>query len=339
MLPGVPKTLSPSAPHDLTVVVLSWNTRDLTLRALRAIPAACAPFRAKAICVDNASGDGSASAARAALPDGLVIENAYNLGFAKGNNVALPYVEGRAVCFLNSDTEASPGSLAALLSYLDARPSVGIVAPPLVGEDGTRLRTAWGIATVPNLLHLYTPLGWLGFGAWETARVRTRSGPATASGPVESVTGACMMVRADLCRALGGFDPGYPFYYEDQDICWRSRRAGAEVHLAGEGPAVLHVGGASSKKAKGAMSIAHVRGMLRLQRKRLTPLQFALFAPALKVGLLMRRTADLALAPIRYTSRLARGQRSRGSRGLKTAAERLRLYDRDLRMLLRSWGD
>src|SRR5438034_349247 len=67
---------------DISVVVLSWNTRDLTLSALRSVEAAVAPLRGEAVCVDNASRDGTAAAVREALPGVRVIENAENLGFA-----------------------------------------------------------------------------------------------------------------------------------------------------------------------------------------------------------------------------------------------------------------
>src|SRR5437773_2256280 len=107
---------------DISVVVLSWNTRELTLSALRSVEAAVAPLRGEAVCVDNASRDGTAAAVREALPGVRVIENAENLGFARGNNAALPVLRGRYACFLNSDAEASPGALAYVVRYLDAHP-------------------------------------------------------------------------------------------------------------------------------------------------------------------------------------------------------------------------
>src|SRR5207237_148063 len=86
---------------DLTVVVLAWNTRDLVLEALRAVDAGAAPRSVETICVDNASADGTAAAVRAAFPQVRLIESPVNLGFARGNDLALPHARGRYVCFLN----------------------------------------------------------------------------------------------------------------------------------------------------------------------------------------------------------------------------------------------
>ena len=82
---------------------------------------------------------------------------------------------------------------------------------------------------------------------------------------------------------------------------------------------MVHVGGASSKGSEGAKWLPHVQGMLRLQRKRLTPMQFAILAPCLKAGLFVRRLCDLLLAPVRYASRRLRGQRARAARGMALA--------------------
>jgi GT2 family glycosyltransferase len=326
-------------PADLTVVVLSWNTRDLTVRALAAVPAACAPFRAKVVCVDNASRDGSAAAVRAALPGVLVIENEANLGFARGNNVALRAVEGRAVCFLNSDTEASPGSLGATLAYLDAHPRVGIACPPLVYGDGSRQRSAWGVPTVPSILHQYTPLGWVGFGASERRRVREVGWNVHASGPVECVAGACLVIRRDLCERFGGFDPGYPFYHEDVDLCLRARQAGWEVHVVHDAPRVVHVGGVSARLAKGATHVRFVQGTMRLQRKRLSPLAFAVFGCAFKIGLLWRTSWNLAHAPLRYALRRLQGRHERARVSMLGTLDHMHLLEHDLVPFVRAWGE
>ena len=91
--------------------------------------------------MDNASADGTADAVRSALPTVEVIENAENLGFARGNDVAIPLLEGRASCFLNSDAVPAPGSFEAAVAYLDAHPTVGAVGPRLQNADGSAQRS------------------------------------------------------------------------------------------------------------------------------------------------------------------------------------------------------
>lgn len=324
----------PTAP-DLTVVVLSWNTKDLTRRALAAARAACAPYAARVVCVDNASADGSADAVAAAFPDVVLVRNARNLGFARGNAAAEPHLAGRAVVFLNSDTEARPGSLAAVLAHLDAHPEVGVASPPLVGDDGAPQRVAWGVPTALALLHQYTPLGFLGVGRRASRRERAiEAAPST--GPVEAVSGAAMMVRRDLWERLGGFDVGYPFYVEDVDLCWRARRLGAQVHQVLGGPVVVHRGGASAALAGGDARLPLLLGLLRLQRKRLAPGAYVAFAAAFKAGVVARSAWEIARAPTLAAARALRGRRARARRTLATAAARARFLERDLLRFLRA---
>lgn len=323
------------APPDLTVVVLSWNTRDLTLRALAAAAPACAPYRARVVCVDNASDDGTVAAVRARLPHVRVVENAENVGFARGNNAAMGALEGRHVVFLNSDTEASPGSLGAVVTYLDARPAVGVAAPPLVGEDGLPQRSAWGVPTALAMLHQYTPLGWFGVGRRATRRQRD-VGRGARTGPVEAVSGAAMVVRRDLAERLGGFDPGYPFYFEDVDLCWRARRAGAEVHFVAEAPTVRHVGGASAGPLDRRLRLPLLVGAVRFQRKRLGPLAFGAFAGLFVLGVVARSLWEIVRAPVVAPLRRLRGHPERARRTGDVARARLRFLERDVAALLRS---
>lgn len=328
-------TVSPLA-ADLTVVVLSWNTRDLTLAALAAVDGAAAPLVAKTICVDNASADGSAAAVRARFPGVQVIENAENLGFARGNDVALPYVEGRVVVFLNSDTEAAPGSLAHVVRFLDAHPEVGIASPGLLHADGRPQRTAWPIPTVPMLLHQYTPLGWLGVGASAARRLRPPRDAKQEAGKVEAVAGACLAIRRDLCARLGGFDPDYRFYVEDVDLCWRAAKEGFATHLVTDGPPVLHHGGQSAAIAGTALRLPLLRGMLRLTRKRLSPARAAFFEPAFKLGVLARAALEALRAPLWAVLRRLRGRAERARRTIDTARDRIAFLERDVAAFLRS---
>ena len=321
---------------DLTVVVLSWNTRDLTVAAVSAVSLACAPFRVLTICVDNASADGSADAVRHACPEVLVIETGANLGFSRGNDAALPHVEGRAICFLNSDTVAKPGSLAHVLEYLDGHEAVGIVCPRLVFPDGSPQRAAWAFPTAKSMLNQFTPLGWLGIGKADAKRTRPSRQPDERTGSVEAVSGACLVIRRELCERLGGFDPGYPFYFEDVDLCARARDAGAEVHVVLEGPEVIHHGGASSALGEGATRFPLLSGALRFQRRRLSPARYALFSLAFKAGVVARSLIELARAPAYAALRNLRGRAERAARTWRTARERVHFLERDALALLRA---
>ncbi len=327
---GTARPVPSPDPVDLTVVVLSWNTREHTLRALASIPAAAAPFRALAICVDNASEDGTVAAVRERLPDVLVLENATNLGFSRGNDVALPHLRGRAVCFLNSDAFASPGSLAHALRYLADHPTAGVVGPRLVNADGTPQRSAWPFPTTAALLHQYTPLGWAGVGARDRARIRGPRGAPSPPAPVGYVSAACLVMRRDLCEHLGGFDPGYPFYFEDIDLGWRVAREGLYVVGPLDGPEVAHLGGASTALSKGAVRLPLLVGILRFQKKRLSPHAYAVFAFAFRLGVLARTLAEIVRGPFFVAARRLRGPTHRADKAAARLADHVRLLERDL---------
>lgn len=323
------------AAPDVTVVVLTWNTRDLTRAALAAVAQAAAPFTCQTICVDNASTDGTAEAVRACLPAVEVIRLPSNLGFARGNDAALPRAQGRVIVFLNSDTEARPGSLAHVVRYLDAHPGVGIAVPSLVGPDGRPQRASWGEPTVAAAFHAYTPLGWLGLGGAAARRQRGDRAPLPHTGPVEVASGACLAIRRDLCDRLGGFDPGYPFYFEDVDLCRRARRAGYEVHEVADGPPVLHHGGASAALSGGVLRISLLQGLLRFHRQGLDPRAYAWFSPALRAGVVARSLAEILRAPVTWALRRLRGRPERAARAIDTARQRATFLERDVLRWLR----
>jgi N-acetylglucosaminyl-diphospho-decaprenol L-rhamnosyltransferase len=322
---------------DLSVVVLAWNTRDLTLRGLRAVPAAIAPLSVQTICVDNASADGTAAAVRAALPDVEVIESPKNLGFARGNALALPRLRGRYVCFLNGDAAPLAGALSRVVNYLDQHPKIGIASPRLLHPDGKPQRTSWGYPTPLGAIHDHTPLGWLGIGRKQSEASRSVRHPEEKTGPVDAVAGACLVIRRDLCDRLGGFDPGYRFYCEDVDLCWRARREGYEVYVLANGPAVVHEGGASARQIEGALRLPFLAGLLRFIRRSQPWWQYAWFAPIFKTGVALRASWEVVRAPFYWAVRRARKRPERAARTLDTARARLRFLERDFGRFLRTW--
>ena len=321
---------------DISVVVLSWNTRALTLAALQSVEAAVAPFASEAVCVDNASRDGTAAAVRGALPRVRVIENPENLGFVRGNNAALPGLRGRYVCFLNSDAAASPGALSHVVRYLDAHPEAGIACPGLVFPDGRLQRAAWKYPTAKGMLHQYTPLGWIGFGRSDSRETRPERDTAETTGPVEAVAGACLVIRRDLCERLGGFDEGYPFYFEDVDLCWRAKALGTEVHVVVDGPPVVHHGGASTALAEGATRLPLLQGILRFMRRTHSPRTARLFSVVFKAGVVVRSVWEVVRAPAYIALRRLRGRAARAERTRITARDRRHFLRHDLWAFLKS---
>ena len=136
---------------DLAIIIVSWNVRDLLAACLDSI--ATAPIQLKqnesptespcveVIVVDSASSDGSAEIVRQRFPWVRLIAEPGNVGFTRGNNIALAQAHGRHLMLLNPDTVVHGDALNRLIRYLDDHPDVGIVGPRVLNADGTTQST------------------------------------------------------------------------------------------------------------------------------------------------------------------------------------------------------
>jgi GT2 family glycosyltransferase len=234
---------------DLSVVVVSWRTRDLTLACLRSIDSAIArgEARVETVLVDNASGDGTPEAVRREHPAARVVENARNLGFAAGCNVGLAHCSARYVLFLNPDAEAARGALPALVRFLDEHEEAGAVGCRLVTSSGEPQFSAGRFLTPLNQFAEVTGLSR--FSASEALR-RSYDEEALRGDAVEVdwLAGACLAVRRAALDEVGSFDERFFMYGEDEDLCYRLRAAGWRVYLL-PGVAVRHEGGRSAAQA------------------------------------------------------------------------------------------
>jgi len=308
---------------DLSVVVLSWNTSDLTLRALRGAVDGAGDLALQRLCVDNASTDGSAGRVRSELPDVAVIENERNLGFAAGNNRALPHLEGRYTCFLNSDAQPGRGSLAHVVQWMDHHPRAAVAVPHLVGPNGKTQRAVRPEPDPVGLLHRYTALRYTPVGL-SAARAWGEMPERRVPVEVDSVTGACLVIRTDVLRSLGGFDEGYPFYWEDVDLCRRTREAGWQVWWVPDGPRVWHDGGAATAVGGGPPRRSFAQGLLRYQLKCLGPERGRAFAGAFILGTFVRALVE----PARLAAGALLSPRRAGSR-LRSAGSWMTFLERD----------
>src|SRR4051812_27336172 len=124
-------------PLDLSILIVSFNTRDFLAACLSSIPSAVGSYAHEVIVADNASSDDSVAMVRRDWPTVRLIEMGSNTGFARATNTAMGASTGRCVLLLNSDTELMPGSLARLVEFLDQNPTAGVAAPQLLNSDLT----------------------------------------------------------------------------------------------------------------------------------------------------------------------------------------------------------
>ena len=263
-----------------TIVIVSWNTRDLLAACLGAIYAD--DPGARVVVVDNASADGTVAALAPRFPRATWIEAGANLGFARANNLALEAVATEFAWLLNPDTEVRPGALAALEAWLDAHPRAAVAGAGLLNPDGTPQPCSFAfpspLGTAAEWLFLPRPL----------ARLRDRAfalAPRRAAGPTDWVLGAAMLVRTAAMRAVGPLDPGYFMYAEELDWCHRFHAAGWEVHLVPDAP-VVHHGGQATGQVRERMLLELFASRARYFARRLPWWRRAGFGPAMAIGAL-----------------------------------------------------
>ena len=237
--------MSPS----LTVIIVSYNTRDLTLAALRTLYATTQATGFHTVVLDNASSDGSADAVAEAFPQVELIRSTENLGFARANNVVAAAARSGWLLLLNPDTECHAGAVDNLLAFARANPQAGIYGGRTVFPDG-RLNiascwnriTPWSVFCLATGLTAAFPRSALfdteAMGGWQRDTGRE----------VDIVVGCFLLIRRELWERLGGFDLRYFMYGEEADLCLRARRLGFHPMITPDAQIMHLVGAASASK-------------------------------------------------------------------------------------------
>jgi GT2 family glycosyltransferase len=232
---------------DVSVVIVSFNTRDLTRECLESLYAEFARgVKGDVIVVDNASRDGSAAMIEREFPEVKLITSQVNLGFGNANNLGFPHCSGRYVVLLNTDAFIAPDALSRAVKHMEESPRAGLGGARLISRDATDQPSARSFPT--PLLEFFTFSGLSAHypGSRLFGRLdRTWSDPGKAC-QVDWVPGAFSIIRSEVLRQVGVFDPRYFLYYEEVDLSRRIRQAGWEIWYWPD-VVVTHIGGESSK--------------------------------------------------------------------------------------------
>jgi GT2 family glycosyltransferase len=240
-----------AADPRLSVVVVSWNTREILRGCLASIERHLSSLPCETIVVDNASADGSAEMVEQDFPRVRLIRHTANLGFGAGCNAGMKEARADALLLLNSDARLTDGSLVRLLDVMTERPDVGIAGPRIRFESGQLQATAHRFASLARLFveesGLYKLLprarasSMLLGGYWDHGEERA----------VDWLTGACLLVRRAVFEQTGGFDARIFLYGEEVEWCYRVRQAGWTILYAPVSE-VVHIGHASADRLVGS---------------------------------------------------------------------------------------
>lgn len=230
---------------SLSIVVVSYNTRALTLACLESIYEQAGPTLFEVVVVDNGSTDGSAEAIAQRFSDIRLEASGDNLGFAGGNNLAAREARGKYVLLLNPDTLVLNSAIDRLVAFAEAHPEASIFGGRTLFGDGTlnpascfRAPSLWGLFCRAVALDVTFPDSGLFnpdcYGGWARDTFRE----------VDIVSGCFLLIRSGLWRELGGFDTDYFMYGEDWDLCMRAQALGHRCLICPEAE-IVHYGGAS----------------------------------------------------------------------------------------------
>lgn len=219
------------------VVILNYNTREYLRRFLPGLIASCEGLDAEVIVADNASGDGSLEMMAREFPSVRTIAFTENFGFTGGYNRALEQVEAQYYVLINSDVEVPPHWLKVLQDWMDSHPDCGACGPKLISFNQRDTFEYAGAAG--GLLDRY---GYPFCRGRILQKVEKDHGQYDTPADVLWCSGACLMVRADVWKSLGGLDERFFAHMEEIDLCWRMQLRGWKVTVVPQSY-VYHIGG------------------------------------------------------------------------------------------------
>ncbi len=251
---------------DISVVIVSYNTRELLRECLGAVAREAASISHEIIVIDNASRDGSPDMVAGDFRDVCLIRSESNLGFGPANNRGFAQAHGRYVILLNSDAFPRPGALRLALDHMDARPQVALGGGRLLGRDDSWQPSA---RMFPSLFNDFLSASGLA-ARYSKSRLlgradRTWANPLEAA-QVDWLPGAYVIIRRAVLERVGYFDERFFLYYEEVDLCRRIKAAGYEIWYWPD-IVTVHLGGESSKTIN-RLQVSSAGSQLTLWRMR-----------------------------------------------------------------------
>jgi len=268
---------------DLSIIIVNWNTKELLLPCVRSVFENEQGISREVIVVDNGSRDGSGNEVKKTFSFIHLVENEKNLGFAKAVNQGLQKASGRYVLLLNPDTQVKEKAIEGLVSFMETHPRAGISGAQLLNSDGSKQNSIANFPSLATELLNKSFLRWL-FPKKFPGKERDYPEPIE----VDSVIGACMVVRRDALEQVGLLDEDYFIFLEETDWCYRMKRAGWKIYHIPQAQ-VFHFQGKSAETVKKRARVEFYRSRYHLFKKNRGHLQWFL----LLIGLMIRLGVEL----------------------------------------------
>lgn len=284
---------------DLSIIVLSYNTKEITDECLRRLQASGSGlqesgYRIQVIVVDNASSDGSVEMIEKKHSWVNLIASKENTGYSKGNNIGIAKAKGNYILLLNSDALVEEDTLVKCLEFFKQNPHCDVLGPKLIFGDGTFQPSAGNLPTPSNVIYWIMGISLIsGIKKYINSFHPNYPEFFNKERRVGWVSGAFFMAKKEVFEKCKGLDENIFMYLEEVELCERIQKAGFQVWYV-PSITVTHLHGASSDSNRSRIFINELKGLKYYFQKH-DPTSYPLVKLFLYKGLLLRIFAFLIL--------------------------------------------
>lgn len=241
---------------ELSIIILSYNTKELLDVCLTSIFTNTKGLTFEVIVVDNASNDGSAELVKKKYPQVLLTQNKENLGYSAGNNLGIKKAQGEFVLLLNSDTQIIGDSLRSMVEFAKDDKNIGILGPKIVNPDESPQKSVGSFYSLGNIILAMFGGERLGFGRQSPDKFCF----------VDWVSGACLMIRREVLEKIGRLDEKLFMYMEEVELCFRAKKKGILTAFFPKA-LIMHKNLGSSQSGKTGAVLNIYKGLLYFYAK------------------------------------------------------------------------
>jgi GT2 family glycosyltransferase len=231
---------------SLSIVIVNYNTGSLLLDCIKSIYRSQETFDFEIIIVDNASSDSSLIPVKKEYPNIKIITNKENLGFAVAVNQAIKIAVNKFILLLNPDTVIVSGCFGVMIDFLEQNREAGACGPAIFNPDKTRQMSCYHFPDLLDMVFDKTHLNKLFpknrlFGRYQMS-YWAHDNPRQ----VDWLTGACLLIRAELFRDVNGFDQRFFMFCEDIDLCLIIKQKGFKCFYLPQAKIIHYKSGSSA---------------------------------------------------------------------------------------------
>ncbi|MFA5128637.1 MAG: glycosyltransferase family 2 protein [Patescibacteria group bacterium] len=235
---------------DLSIIIVNWKVKDLLEKCLKSIFEQTKDITFEVFVVDNNSGDGSVEMVREKFPQVDLTASAENLGFAKGNNLAIKKSRGRYILLLNPDTEILDNALGKMVQFMDTHPECGIGGCKLLNPDLSLQPSVRAFPDLASQIFILLKIHHLLPHSKTMYKYLVQDFDYEKIQEADQVMGAFMLIRREVINKIGMLDENFWIWFEEVDFCKRAKEADFKILYTPEAK-IIHHFGQSFKQAMG----------------------------------------------------------------------------------------